>query len=46
MILVAVIVWKDVTRAENNKNNNNNNNNNNKIKSADISHALHQILYT
>ena len=28
------------------KNNNNNNNNNNKIKSADISHALHQILYT
>ena len=45
MILVAVIVWKDVTRAENNKNNNNNNNNN-KIKSADISHALHQILYT
>ena len=29
-----------------NNNINNNNNNNNKIKSADISHALHQILYT
>ena len=35
-----------INNNNNNNNINNNNNNNNKIKSADISHALHQILYT